>query len=65
MSKITHIIATKFGGEWDIRAMRDDFQEIKTNVKDEFKEKLSKKTMFLAGFSELNDMRSFLENKNK
>lgn len=33
--------------------------------KDEFKEKLSKKTMFLAGFSELNDMRSFLENKNK
>ena len=32
--------------------------------KDEFKEKLSKKTMFLAGFSELNDMRSFLENKN-
>ena len=38
MSKITHIIATKFGGEWDIRAMRDDFQEIKTNVKDEFKE---------------------------
>ena len=32
--------------------------------KDEFKEKLSKKTMFLAGFSELNDMRSFLKNKN-
>lgn len=32
--------------------------------KDEFKEKLSKKTMFLAGISELNDMRNFLKNNN-